>query len=145
MYYTNIQEDFSKNEYTEAERMQHSLKSAFLYNQRLLNFRNETSEWIKKIEESKLGSRFPIDSINSAIHSHQIPLTIQMRNGMVLHDNNEALNPSTNSVDKFIQLNVHSENNKAYNDMPKCGYLYKPQRIIHRRRKRGSLKHSQNM
>jgi len=70
MYYTNIQEDFSKTEYNEDERLQHSLKSSFLYNQRLLKYRDETRLWIKKIEENKLNSRFPIDSINSAIHSH---------------------------------------------------------------------------
>jgi len=103
MYYTNIQEDFSKAEFNEEERLEHSLRSANLFNQRLLKFRHETKDCIKKIEDNKLGSRFPIDSINSAIHSHQVPLTIQLDNGMTLHDNNDALNPSQNTVEKFIQ------------------------------------------
>lgn len=141
IYYSNIQEDYSKTEYNEEDRINHAQKSAYMYNQRLLNLRQETKQLMETIEENKLNSRFPIDSINSAIHSHQIPIMIYTDNGNSLYDINEALNPGQASIEKFIQLNVHNENNRNYSDIPRSGIYYnKPQRIIHRRRKRGTLK-----
>ena len=91
------------------------------------------------IEANKAKSRFPIESINSAIHSHQVPQNITLDNGVELNDLNDAQNPGQASIEKFIQLNVHNENTKNYHDGPKYGGFWnKPHRIIHRRRKRGS-------
>lgn len=113
-YYNSVLHDYTGIELTEEQEMDIAIRSAQMFNSRLLHKRVDTAAIISDLSKKKLMERFSIDNMGTLQNVKRIPVKLQMPNGQELFDINDCIVPQKTEISRFIEANIINEHNGNY-------------------------------
>ena len=78
--------------------------------------------------------------MHTVFQSHHIPVLLTLPSGHKRVDVNDCPHTVSDTIDRFVELNVMNENSKNFNDQNYRLAGYPNGRKIQRRRRRGTVK-----